>query len=193
MADVALTFTVSINAPVHAVFEYCRDPRRIYAEDPTYTVSDATLTPDGVGTRTHAVARMGPFAEDVPIEYVEVVPDQRIVFTADPKVTARRGRWVISGDDVHTWTWTFAPEDGGTRLGVVVVSKAGPRWRRLLDRVGNRMCRSRDQAAGAYSHRDRGRRSSGGARSLRARGRAGVILGGRDDQHCRGAGTGVST
>lgn len=29
MADITLSLTVSINAPVHTVFEYCRDPRRI--------------------------------------------------------------------------------------------------------------------------------------------------------------------
>jgi hypothetical protein len=34
---------------------------------------------------------------------------------------------------LHTWTWTFAPEDGGTRLSAVVVEHDAPRWERVVD------------------------------------------------------------
>ena len=51
----------------------------------------------------------------------EVVPDQRIVFEAFPKMTiARLGHRVISAGPLHTWTWAFAPEGAGTRLTLVV-------------------------------------------------------------------------
>lgn len=133
MTDVTLSFEVDIDAPVHTVFEYCRDPRSIYAGDPTYNVADATLTTEGLGTRARLVAKMLVFTEDVAIDYVEIVPDQRIVFEARPKMTITRlGRFVIPGS-LHTWTWTFAPEDGRTRLTVSVVEHDAPRRERALD------------------------------------------------------------
>jgi hypothetical protein len=63
MTDVSLDFEVSIDAPVHTVFEYCRDPRRIYAGDPTHEVSDATVVPEGVGTRAQIVAKVAVVVE----------------------------------------------------------------------------------------------------------------------------------
>lgn len=61
MTDVSLSFDVVVDAPVHTVFDYCRDPRRIYAGDPTHTVTDATLTPEGVGTRAGwPASKLGP-------------------------------------------------------------------------------------------------------------------------------------
>lgn len=127
-------FELSINAPVDTVFEYCRDPRKIYAGDPTHNVSESTLFPEGVGTRAKVVVKTVAFTEEIAIEYVECVPDQTIVFTGDPKMTiAGLGPF---GDDIHTWTWTFAPEDGGTRMTVVVVSQEdAPWWERLFDRI----------------------------------------------------------
>lgn len=133
MTDVVLTFEVSVDAPVHTVFEYCRDPRRIYAGDPMYTATDATVTVEGVGTRAHLVTGPGAFSEDVAIEYVELVPDRRIVFDAHPDVTlAVLGRHTITGS-VHRWTWTFTPEAGGTHLAVAVVEQDAPRWERVMD------------------------------------------------------------
>lgn len=122
-----------INAPVHSVFECCRDPRRIYAGDPTHKVTDATLTPEGVGTRAHVVAKVLAFTEDVAIEYVDVVPDRRIVFEARPTMTIA-GRQL--GAEIFTWTWTFEPEHGGTTLTLVVVNQGGALWERALDALG---------------------------------------------------------
>jgi len=133
MAGVSFALTETISAPVHAVFEYCRDPRRIYAGDPTYKVADATLTPEGVGTRAHLAAKMLIFTEDVAIDYVEVVPDQRMVFDARPTMTIA-GRQL--GAEVFTWTWTFAPTDGGTTLDVAVANRGGASWERALDALG---------------------------------------------------------
>jgi hypothetical protein len=58
-------FTVLVDAPVHSVFEYCRDPRRIYAGDRMMKVADATSSPEGVGTKAHLKARMLVFSEYV--------------------------------------------------------------------------------------------------------------------------------
>lgn len=137
---IRLTFTVSIDAPVHTVYEYCRDPRRIYAGDPDYTVSGATLTPEGVGTTTQLAAKLLVFTEDIAIRYVEVVQDQRIVFEAHPTATIA-GRHF--GAEIFTWTWTFAPAEGGTSLTVAVVNEGGARWERALDSLGTERVLSR--------------------------------------------------
>lgn len=63
MTDFTCTITIGIDAPVHTVSEYCRDPRRIFAGDPKSDVSDVTLTPEGVGTTAHIVGR-GLITED---------------------------------------------------------------------------------------------------------------------------------
>jgi uncharacterized protein YndB with AHSA1/START domain len=129
-------YTVSIDAPVHSVFEYCCDPRKIYAGDPEMKVVDASLAPDGVGTKAHLTSRVFVFVEEVTIDYVEVTPDQQIVFDAHPKMTPvglgpKRGISVA----IHRWTWTFESEGGGTRLNLVVVEQDPPRWQRAMDRL----------------------------------------------------------
>jgi len=133
MTDVSLDFGVDIHAPVHTVFEYCRDPRRIYAGDPTHQVSEVTVVSEGAGTQAQVQSKVAVFIEDIAIEYVEVVPDERIVFEARPKMSIRGLRWFVVLSSLHTWTWTFAPEDGGTRLTAVVVEHDAPRWERALD------------------------------------------------------------
>ena len=129
-------YTVLIDAPVHSVFEYCRDPRKIYAGDPMMKVADASLAHEGVGTKAHLTSRVFLFVEDVTIDYVEVTPDQRIVFEAHPTMTPV-GLGLKSGISVatHRWTWAFESEDGGTRLDLVVVEQDPPRWQRAMDRL----------------------------------------------------------
>jgi uncharacterized protein YndB with AHSA1/START domain len=129
---------VLIDAPVRSVFEYCRDPVRIYAGDPMYEITDVVVTRDGVGTRGRLAARMLVFVEEVGIEYVAVVPDQQIVFQGALAVTiAGLGRPTISFA-VHIFTWTFEPEDGGTRLSLRVVEHDPPRWQRVVDRIAQK-------------------------------------------------------
>jgi uncharacterized protein YndB with AHSA1/START domain len=79
--------SVFIDAPVHSVFDFCLDPRRIFAGD-AMKVADATLIPEGVGTTAHLADKLLIFVQDVSIEYVEVVPDQRIVFEGDWRMTS---------------------------------------------------------------------------------------------------------
>lgn len=95
--------------------------------------SAATVVPEGAGTRAQVVSKVAVFTEDIAIDYVELVPDQRIVFEARPKMTFRGLGWFVIPGSLHTWTWTFAPEDGGTRLTAVVVEHGAPGWERALD------------------------------------------------------------
>jgi len=144
MPDIDFTTTQAIHAPVHAVFEYCRDPRSIFAGDPVYRVVDATVTPEGVGTRGHLVAKMLGLSEDVAIEYVEVVPDERIVYEARPTVTIAGRRL---GAEVFTWAWAFLPVAGGTELTVHVANRGGARWERALDALGTQRVLTRQSRA----------------------------------------------
>jgi uncharacterized protein YndB with AHSA1/START domain len=133
-------FTEFIDTPVHSVFEYCLDPRRIYVGDPMMKVADAALTPEGVGTEAQLKAKTPLFTETVALEYTEVVPDQRIVFQGDPTMTfLGRGRRISI--PVHIFTLTFEAERGGTRLNLVVEEQDPPRWYRILDRLFDKSSR----------------------------------------------------
>jgi len=130
MTDFKVTLTEFINAPVHAVFEYCRDPGRMYAADPTYKVAAVTRRQEGVGTKARLAAKMLVLTEDVAIEYVDFVPDRRIVFEARPTMTIAGRRM---GAEVFIWTWTFEPHDGGTTVMVAGINRGGSRLERGLD------------------------------------------------------------
>lgn len=130
-------FDVFIHAPVHQAFAYCLDPRGIYADDPSYDVVDASLAEEAVGTSAEVRAGGRALAEEVSLEYVEVVPDSRIVFMAHPRMVI--GGW---GDGIpmsdHEFIWTFEEERGGTRLSLCIVEHDPPRWLRFLDRIGGK-------------------------------------------------------
>lgn len=95
-----LTRSITIDAPVGKVFEYALDVGRLW------TVKDVALTevdlkPGGVGTTARIYTHLLGFHLEGGIEYTEVVPKKRIVaqvhfFTEKP-----------------TWTFTFAPAEGG--------------------------------------------------------------------------------
>ncbi len=59
---------------------------------------------------------------------------QRIVFTGDAVMV-----WFGLGRGIsiatHVLTWTFQPEDGGTRLNLAVVVQNPPMWQRAFDRL----------------------------------------------------------
>ena len=133
MADIRVMVTESIDAPAPRGLRVLPRPAQIYAEDPTYGVAEAAVVGDGVGTTARLVAKMFGFPiEGVAIEYVEVEPDQRIVFEARPTMTILGRRL---GGEVFTWTWTFEPTDAGTTVTVEGLSRGGAGWERALDSI----------------------------------------------------------
>jgi len=98
--------SITINAPVDKVFAYITDPKNEMEWLPGNTdVRD--ITGQGVGQRWgYTYKMMGvPFkGEDEVLEYT---PNQRYVTKS-------------TGGIRSTWSWTFKPEDGGTRLNVTV-------------------------------------------------------------------------
>ena len=97
-----LSRSVLIAAPVEAVFEYMREPEW-FADYPGTEVSDIHVSPESVGTSVRWTNHMLGIPMSVTHTFTEVVPNQRIVST--------------SSNGFHL-TWTFGPEDGGTRLTV---------------------------------------------------------------------------
>jgi uncharacterized protein YndB with AHSA1/START domain len=103
-------------------------------------VADVTLTPDGVGTEALLKAKTPVFTETVAIEYTEVVQDERIVFHGDAVMVWAGLRREVS-IATHVFTWMFEPEDGGTRLDLVLVVQNPPMWQRILDRLSDKASR----------------------------------------------------
>jgi uncharacterized protein YndB with AHSA1/START domain len=100
-----LTRSITVNAPVHAVFDYALDVGRLWNwKDVALTEID--IKPEGVGTSARMFSHVLGFHVEGGIEYTEVVPDERIV--AQVHFFAEK----------PTWTFTFAPVDGGTLLTV---------------------------------------------------------------------------
>jgi uncharacterized protein YndB with AHSA1/START domain len=133
MPDFTRSYETFIAAPVHDVFEYCRDPRHLFAGWPELEVTDVVMTPEGVGTRAHIVARFfkGMMVEQVEREYTEFVLDERIVTRAHAKVrVAGRNKEVASAP---IFTWLFEDRDGGTELTLVVLEEDLSRWQNLLE------------------------------------------------------------
>ncbi len=113
MPRLAFSWTVTINAPVEQVFSYLRAPENMW-HYPDVEIADVKVTPEGVGTTVRNVfalpglKRLG-ITGNVINETIEFVPNRRIVQKATPLM----GRMVKFDG---TWTWTFEPEDGGTKL-----------------------------------------------------------------------------
>ncbi len=122
MTDFRRSYEIVIDASVHDVFEYCRDPRHVFEGWPDLKVIDVVMTPDGVGTTAHIVARFmnGMVVEQIEREYTEVVPDERIVSKAHAKV-----RFAGRTKDANApiFTLRFETEDGGTKLTLVLLEE----------------------------------------------------------------------
>ncbi len=95
------TRSVTINAPVETVFAFLVDPTHWMLAIPNTEVTDTKLTSQGVGTTARWAARILGTTMSVVHEYIEFVPNQRIVSKAN------------SG---FMLTFTVAAEDDGTRL-----------------------------------------------------------------------------
>jgi hypothetical protein len=101
-----MTRSIVIGAPVSEVFEFAKDPGRFWATSPEVATRDVVLTPDGVGSSTHIYSHGAGLHMEGTVEYTEVV--------ADEKVVAKVSFWA----EHPTWTFTFEPVDGGTKLTV---------------------------------------------------------------------------
>ena len=98
-----ITSTITIHAPVEQVFDYALDPRRLWAM-PDVAVAEVDLKPEGAGSTARLWSHFLGFHLEGGLEYVEVTRPDRIVlkvsfFLENP-----------------TWTFTFEPVDGGTKV-----------------------------------------------------------------------------
>jgi uncharacterized protein YndB with AHSA1/START domain len=135
MPDFTRSYATFIAAPVHDVFEYCRDPRHLFVGWPELEVTDVVMTPEGVGTKAHIVGRFfkGMMVEQIEREYAEFVLDERIVTRAHATVRfAGRSKEVANGP---VFTWLFEGRDGGTELTLVVLEEDLSRWQSLMESV----------------------------------------------------------
>ena len=97
--------SVSINAPVEEVFAYVTDPMSQLEWLPSMVeVTDVNRTEHGVGSTYRWKYKMAAILEG-DNETLEFVPNERVV---------ARSRGGIDS----TWTWTYEPQDGGTKLSV---------------------------------------------------------------------------
>lgn len=98
--------SIIINAPVEKVFSYISDPNSELESMPSITdIRD--ITGQGVGQRWGWSYKMAGVSLKGESEVMEHIPNQRLVHKS-------------TGGIVSTWTYTFNPEDSGTRLTVVV-------------------------------------------------------------------------
>ena len=117
MPRLTFSWTVTINAPVEQVFSYMRDPENMFKfGSPDVEIADIKVTPEGVGTTVRTVFPLPGLKHlgitgNVVSETIEFVPNRRIVVKSIPSMGAM---FKFDG----TWTWTFEPENGGTKLTV---------------------------------------------------------------------------
>jgi hypothetical protein len=98
-----LSRTIMVDAPVGTVFDFALDIGRLWkATDVALT--DVDIKPEGVGTSARLYTHLLGFHLEGGVEYVEVVPRQRLV--------AR----VHFFAEKPTWRFTFEPADGGTKV-----------------------------------------------------------------------------
>lgn len=98
-----LTRSITIDAPVDTVFDVALDITRLWK------VKDVALTevdvkPEGVGTSARLYSHFLGFHLEGVMEYTEVVPGERIVAQ------------VHFFGEKPTWTYTFEPVEGGTKV-----------------------------------------------------------------------------
>ena len=95
-----------VDAPVERVFAYLRDPMSNLEWLPGM-MEVTKVSGEGVGARFRWVYRMAGIAVEGESTALEFVPNERFV------TESRSG--ILS-----TWTWDFAPKDGGTKIDLTV-------------------------------------------------------------------------
>jgi coenzyme Q-binding protein COQ10 len=98
--------SITINAPVDKVFAYISNPAN-EMEWFTSITDIRDIKGQGVGQMYGYTYKMAGLPLKGESEVIEYTPNQRYVTKS-------------KGGIVSTWTWTFSPEDRGTRLNVVV-------------------------------------------------------------------------
>ena len=100
--------TITINAPVEKVFSYLQDePTNLLEIWPSMVeVKDKKRLPNG-GTSFRWVYKMVGMRFEGTSEDIEYISNQRVVTKTKGGIEA-------------TYTWTFQPEDGGTKMTVEV-------------------------------------------------------------------------
>jgi len=96
--------TIHINRPVEQVFGFLVDAKNLRTWQSNLIENEQlTKEPMSVGTRFREVRRMGPRQSEIQIEITDFEPNKRFATKtlSQPQVTV---------------TYTFEPEDGGTRL-----------------------------------------------------------------------------
>jgi carbon monoxide dehydrogenase subunit G len=120
--------SIIINAPVEKVFSYISDPNNELESIPSITdVRD--ITGEGVGQKWSWSYKMVGFSLKGESEITEHIPNQRLVQKS-------------KGGIESTWSYTFSPENGGTRLNVVVEYTIPIP---VLGKVGERMVLNRTE------------------------------------------------
>jgi len=149
--------SIHIDASPGQVYAYCLDPEKLFAGDPKQVV-ESTPSPDGLGTTARLSLRTGVMEEDDRLEYVEVVPDERIDIAMQP--TMSFGRWEHPRHEtaLYTLSHRFEPEQDGTRMTLTVMVHDPPLYERMIDRlegsgpdrlVHNRLRRIKEAVEGA--------------------------------------------
>jgi uncharacterized protein YndB with AHSA1/START domain len=135
MTDFTRSFEIMIHAPVHDVFEYCRDPHHLFEGWRALEVTDVVMTPEGVGTTAHIVGKfaMGMMVEQIDREYTEFVADQRIVSKAHAKMRFAGRTSEVANAPI--FSWLFDTQDERTKLTFVVLEEDLSWWQNLLDSV----------------------------------------------------------
>ena len=120
--------SITIDAPVEKVFSYISNPNNELESIPSITdIRD--VTGEGLGRKWGWTYKMVGFSLKGESEVIEYIPNQRLVHKS-------------KGGIESTWTYTFNPENGGTRLNVVVEYKIPIP---VLGKVGERMVLNRTE------------------------------------------------
>ena len=124
--------SIHVDAPPADVYNYCLDPRRLFAGDPKH-VLDAEVQPGGVGTTAHLSMKLGVLQEADRIEYVEVVPDRLIEIAMHPTMSLGGAKGIHHDTALYTLTHEFEPDGDGTRMTLRVQVHDAPRLERMID------------------------------------------------------------
>jgi uncharacterized protein YndB with AHSA1/START domain len=105
MTMATLTRSVTVHAPVEKVFDYAMDVRNLWSfPGEAIALADVDLKPEGVGTSARIWSHWLGFHIEGGLEYTEVVRPERIVVQVGFAV------------EHPTWTFTFKPFHGGTKV-----------------------------------------------------------------------------